>query len=222
MPKEHADPPHARRSTRPMPPRGSRSCSPTPSRRTRSGRRRRCRRPSPRESSWSAEEVPEGMSGSPSRPCSSATTRWQRMASRSCCSADRSAYSVAVGTGWRTLGARGTVTSAQGGQLDRIDDRPASEFLAPYLDVTGPAAFGNPLAVVEADTDRSYLRAIVGVRPGDRDRPGPWRRPGRGDRPARRRQGRRTSWPARVTPLSERVTGSRATPGRKPPSSSRA
>ena len=92
--------------------------------------------------------------------------------------------SVAVGTGWRTLGAKGIVTSAQGGQLDRIDDRPASEFLAPYLDVTGPAAFGNPLAVVEADTDRSYLRAILGVRPGDRDRPSPWRRPGRGDRPA--------------------------------------
>ncbi len=75
------------------------------------------------------------------------------------------ALSVAVGTGWKTLGARGTVTAARGGQLDRIDDRPASDFLKPYLDVTGPAAFGNPLAVVEADTDRSYLRAIVGSDP---------------------------------------------------------
>jgi hypothetical protein len=73
--------------------------------------------------------------------------------------------SVAVGTGWRPLGARGVVTSARGGQLDRIDDRPAGEFLAPYLDATGPAAFGNPLAVVEADTDRSYLRAILGSDP---------------------------------------------------------
>ncbi len=75
------------------------------------------------------------------------------------------ALSVAVGTGWKTLGARGTVTAARGGLLDRIDDRPASDFLKPYLDVTGPAAFGNPLAVVEADTDRSYLRAIVGSDP---------------------------------------------------------
>jgi hypothetical protein len=76
------------------------------------------------------------------------------------------AMSVAVGTGWRTLGAKGTVTSARGGQLDRIDDRPASEFLAPYLDVTGPPAFGNPLAVVESDTEHSYLRAILGSDPG--------------------------------------------------------
>jgi len=73
--------------------------------------------------------------------------------------------SVAVGTGWRTLGNRGTVTAARGGQLDTIDDRPASEFLRQYLDVTGPPALGNPLAVVEAGTDRSYLRAIVGSDP---------------------------------------------------------
>ncbi|MFI5227093.1 MAG: FIST signal transduction protein [Candidatus Limnocylindrales bacterium] len=75
------------------------------------------------------------------------------------------ALSVAVGTGWKTLGARGTVTAARGGLLDRIDDRPASEFLKPYLDVTGPPAFGNPLAVVEAGAERSYLRAIVGSDP---------------------------------------------------------
>jgi hypothetical protein len=78
----------------------------------------------------------------------------------------RLAISVAVGTGWRTLGATGTETSARGGELDRIDDRPASEFLAPYLDVTGPPAFGNPLAVVESDTEHSYLRAILGSDPG--------------------------------------------------------
>jgi hypothetical protein len=77
----------------------------------------------------------------------------------------RLAMSVAVGTGWRTLGAKGTVTSARGGQLDRIDDRPASEFLAPYLDVTGPPAFGNPLAIFESDTEHSYLRAILGSDP---------------------------------------------------------
>jgi hypothetical protein len=75
------------------------------------------------------------------------------------------AMSVAVGTGWRTLGAKGTVTSARAGELDRIDDRPASEFLAPYLDVTGPPAFGNPLAVVEPESKESYLRAILGSDP---------------------------------------------------------
>ncbi|MGZ3641175.1 MAG: FIST signal transduction protein [Candidatus Limnocylindrales bacterium] len=75
------------------------------------------------------------------------------------------AYSVAVGTGWRALGATGTVTRAKDGLVEEIDGRPAVEFLAPYLDVTGPASFGNPLAVVELGNDRSYLRAIVGSDP---------------------------------------------------------
>ncbi len=71
------------------------------------------------------------------------------------------AYSIAVGTGFRTLGPPGTVTRAVRGLVEEIDGRPAIDFLAPYLDVTGPASFGNPLAVVEQGTDRSYLRAIV-------------------------------------------------------------
>jgi hypothetical protein len=74
-------------------------------------------------------------------------------------------YSVAVGTGFRPLGATGTVTRSERGVVDEIDGRPAVEFLAPYLDVTGPPSFGNPLAVVEAGGDRSYLRAIVGSDP---------------------------------------------------------
>jgi hypothetical protein len=70
------------------------------------------------------------------------------------------AHSIALGTGWRTLGATGTVTRAGTGVIHEIDDRPAIEFLARYLDVTGPASFGNPMAVVEASGDESYLRAI--------------------------------------------------------------
>jgi len=70
------------------------------------------------------------------------------------------AHSSALGTGWRTLGATGTVTRAGTGAIHEIDDRPAIEFLARYLDVTGPASFGNPMAVVEAGGDESYLRAI--------------------------------------------------------------
>ena len=49
--------------------------------------------------------------------------------------------------------------------LHEIDGQPAIAFLARYLDVTGPASFGNPLAVVEAGGDESYLRAIIGTDP---------------------------------------------------------
>jgi hypothetical protein len=75
------------------------------------------------------------------------------------------AHSTALGTGWRTLGATGTVTRAGSGVLHEIDGQPATAFLARYLDVTGPASFGNPMAVVEAGGDESYLRAIAGTDP---------------------------------------------------------
>jgi hypothetical protein len=75
------------------------------------------------------------------------------------------AYSTAIGTGWRTIGAIGTVTRSGSGAIHAIDGRPAIEFLARYLDVTGPAAFGNPLAVVETSGAESYLRAILGSDP---------------------------------------------------------
>ncbi|MFI5254971.1 MAG: FIST signal transduction protein, partial [Candidatus Limnocylindrales bacterium] len=73
--------------------------------------------------------------------------------------------STAVGTGWHTIGATGIVTSSDYGRLDQIDGRPAIQFLARYLDVTGPASYGNPLAVVEAGGDESYFRAIQGTDP---------------------------------------------------------
>ena len=85
------------------------------------------------------------------------------------------AHSTALGTGWRTLGATGTVTRAGSGVVHEIDGQPAIAFLARYLDVTGPASFGNPLAVIEAGGDESYLRAIGG----------------------RTRRRDRSSWPAR-------------------------
>jgi hypothetical protein len=75
------------------------------------------------------------------------------------------AFSTALGTGWRTIGVRGTVTRSESGSVHEIDGHPATEFLARYLDVTGPGAFGNPLAVVEAGADESYLRAIQGSDP---------------------------------------------------------
>ena len=75
------------------------------------------------------------------------------------------AHSVAVGTGWRTIGVTGTVTRSEYGRVNEIDGHPALEFLARYLDVTGPASFGNMLAVVEAGGDEAYLRAIQGSDP---------------------------------------------------------
>ena len=72
------------------------------------------------------------------------------------------AYSIAVGTGWRSLGASGVITRSAPRQIDEIDGRPAVEFLARYLDVTGPASFGNPLAVREVGANESYLRAVTG------------------------------------------------------------
>jgi hypothetical protein len=75
------------------------------------------------------------------------------------------AHSTALGTGWRTLGATGTVTRSGSGVVDEIDGQPAIGFLARYLDVTGPASYGNPMAVIEAGGDESYLRAIQGTDP---------------------------------------------------------
>jgi hypothetical protein len=75
------------------------------------------------------------------------------------------AYAAAIGTGWRKVGATGTVTRSGNGVVDEIDGRPALEFLARYLDVTGPASYGNPLAIMEAGSEEPYLRAVVGSDP---------------------------------------------------------
>ncbi len=75
------------------------------------------------------------------------------------------AFSIAVGTGWRSLGASGVVSRSGPGVVNEIDGRPAMEYVARFLDVTGPASFGNPLAVREIGADRTYLRAVVGHDP---------------------------------------------------------
>ena len=120
------------------------------------------------------------------------------------------AFSTALGTGWRTLGATGTVTGAGSGALHEIDGRPAIEFLARYLDVTGPASYGNPLAVVEAGRRRVVPAGHPGDRPGlrigvrGRHDPARCRRPAHDRRHRghpRRRQGR---------PASARSTSSRS------------
>ena len=75
------------------------------------------------------------------------------------------AHSIAVGTGWKPLGPKGTVTRSTRGAVQEIDGSPAIEFLKPYLDVTGPSTYGNPFAVSEQGSDGFYLRAIQGSDP---------------------------------------------------------
>ncbi|MFN2544816.1 MAG: FIST signal transduction protein [Actinomycetota bacterium] len=69
-------------------------------------------------------------------------------------------FSTAVGTGWKTIGPRGRVTGASPHAIEEIDGRPAADFVRNYIDVIGPAAFGNPLAVFEEGSEEFYLRAI--------------------------------------------------------------
>ena len=73
-------------------------------------------------------------------------------------------HRVTTGTGWRTIGPRGVVTRSRYGAIEEVDGRPGAEFLSRYLGTTGPASFGNPLAIVEAGASDHYLRAI---QPGD-------------------------------------------------------
>jgi hypothetical protein len=76
------------------------------------------------------------------------------------------AFSFGVDTGWRPVGARGTVTRATARTVEEIDGRPAIEFFERYLG-QGDPPIGNPLAVFEDDSDRFYLRTPISTeRPG--------------------------------------------------------
>ncbi|MEA2620079.1 MAG: hypothetical protein QOC97_852 [Chloroflexota bacterium] len=76
------------------------------------------------------------------------------------------AFASSVGRGWGFVGATGKVTASSYGAIHEIDGRPAVDFLARYLDVTGRATFGNMLAVVESESEGSYLRAILDAEAG--------------------------------------------------------
>ncbi len=75
------------------------------------------------------------------------------------------AFSVAVGTGLRPVGPTGVVTRSGYGRIDEIDGRPAVDFTAAYLDVAGPATFGNPLAISEAGASAPYHRVLLAQDP---------------------------------------------------------
>jgi hypothetical protein len=73
--------------------------------------------------------------------------------------------SIAVGLGFKSIGPAGTVTAADDASIREIDGRPATEFLHRYMDATGPAAYANPLAVLEDGADEFYLRVILPAGP---------------------------------------------------------
>lgn len=58
------------------------------------------------------------------------------------------------------------MTRGEHGAIHEIDGRPATEFLARYLDVAGPSTFGNPFAVFEEGSDEWYMRTIQASDPG--------------------------------------------------------
>ena len=70
-------------------------------------------------------------------------------------------HSVAIGTGWKAIGTRGIVTAAEPNLIAEIDGSPAIDFIHRYLDETGPASFGNPLAIYEPGFDEPYLRVAL-------------------------------------------------------------
>jgi hypothetical protein len=74
--------------------------------------------------------------------------------------------STAVGLGFKTIGPTGKVTAADDSSIQQIDGRPATEFLHRYMDATGPAAYANPLAVLEDEAEEFYLRVILPSDPG--------------------------------------------------------
>ena len=74
-------------------------------------------------------------------------------------------FSYAVGTGLRPIGPVGTVTRSDYGAIEEIDGRPAASFVSKYVDVVGPATFGNPLAIREKGSSDSYVRVMLSQDP---------------------------------------------------------
>ena len=71
------------------------------------------------------------------------------------------AISTAVGTGWKTIGRRGTVTGSAAGLIEAIDGRPADEFVSRYVGELGAGLAGTPLAVFESSGEDFYLRTMM-------------------------------------------------------------
>lgn len=71
------------------------------------------------------------------------------------------AISTAVGTGWKTLGRRGTVTGSSENLVEGIDGRPAAEFVSRYVGDLGAGLAGTPFAIFESSGEEFYLRTMM-------------------------------------------------------------
>ena len=73
--------------------------------------------------------------------------------------------SIGVAHGWRPVGKDAVVTRASGGTVYEIDGEPALDYYRRYLGVQGEPAGANPLAILDEQTGRYYLRAPMSYDP---------------------------------------------------------
>jgi len=69
--------------------------------------------------------------------------------------------STGVAHGWQPVGKQGVITRARGDLVYEIDGEPLLDFYRHYLGSIEESALGNPLAVLDESTGRSYLRAPI-------------------------------------------------------------
>jgi hypothetical protein len=67
--------------------------------------------------------------------------------------------SVGVAHGWKPVGRKAVVTRSKNEVVYEIDGEPVVDFYRHYLGATGEPALANPLALLDEDTGRYYLRA---------------------------------------------------------------
>ena len=67
--------------------------------------------------------------------------------------------SVGVAHGWKPVGRKAVVTRSKNEQVYEIDDEPVIDFYRHYLGATSEPALAHPLAILDVNTGRHYLRA---------------------------------------------------------------
>jgi hypothetical protein len=67
--------------------------------------------------------------------------------------------SVGVAHGWSTVGKKTTVTRSDGSKVYELGGEPILDFYRHYLGIDSEPAVANPLAILDPDTGRYYLRA---------------------------------------------------------------
>jgi hypothetical protein len=75
--------------------------------------------------------------------------------------------SVGVAHGWSPVGRRAVVTRSEDSKVYELDGQPIHDFYRHYLGIEQGPALANPLAVLDDDTGRYYLRAPLEYDDGD-------------------------------------------------------